>query len=530
MKSPSDAIANSTGSVAGLVAAGSKPWILVATILGSSMAFIDSTVVNVALPALQTSFGATVTDLQWVVEAYLLLLGSLILVGGSLGDTFGRRRMFLFGVCVFAAASAWCGAATGIHQLIAARTVQGFGAAFLVPGSLSIIGASFEDNERGRAIGTWSGFTAITAVIGPVLGGWLIQHASWRWAFLLNLPLAIAVIVISIWHVPENRAESVHGPVDWRGALLTTFGLGGLVYGLVESSQLTWSDLRVIGALIVGTACLALFWFAEKRAKAPMVPPELFKSPDFTGANILTFLLYGALGVFLFLFPMNLIEVEHYSATAAGAAFIPWILLMFALSRWSGGLADRYGARPPLIIGPSIVAAAFLLLAWPPAGGSYWIRFFPGIMILGFGMAVSVAPLTTAVMGAADQANVGAASGINNAVARISGLIAIAVLGIVVTTVFNNGLNRRLAHVEVRESVRQDILKQRTKLAAIELPAGLAADEREAVSSAISNSFLEAFRVIMLLCALLAANGAISAYLMIGNKKTAASTRSSART
>jgi len=494
------------------------------------MAFIDSTVVNVALPALQRSFGATVTDLQWVVEAYLLLLGSLILVGGSLGDTFGRRRMFLFGVCVFAAASAWCGGASSIHQLIAARAVQGFGAAFLVPGSLSIISASFEDNERGRAIGTWSGFTAITAVIGPVLGGWLIEHASWRWAFLLNLPLAIAVIVVSIWHVPESRAESVHGPVDWLGALLATFGLGGVVYGLVESSQLTWSSVRVIGAVVLGAVCLVLFWFAEKRAKAPMVPPELFKSPDFTGANILTFLLYAALGVFLFVFPMNLIEVEHYSATAAGAAFVPWVLLMFALSRWSGGLADRYGARPPLIIGPSIVAVGFVLLAWPLAGGSYWIKFFPGIVILGFGMAVSVAPLTTAIMGAADQANVGAASGINNAVARIAGLIAIAVLGIVVTSVFNNGLHRRLAHIEVEESVRQDILKQRTKLAAIEIPASLGADDREAVSSAIANSFLEAFRVTMLLCALLAANGAISAFLMIGNKKTAASSGHSAGT
>ena len=530
MKSPSEDAAILTASAAGSTNPRSKPWILVATILGSSMAFIDSTVVNVALPALQRSFGATVTDLQWVVEAYLLLLGSLILVGGSLGDTFGRRRMFLFGVCVFAAASAWCGGASSIHQLIAARAVQGFGAAFLVPGSLSIIGASFEDNERGRAIGTWSGFTAITAVIGPVLGGWLIQHASWRWAFLLNLPIAIAVIAVSIWHVPESRAETVHGPVDWRGALLATFGLGGVVYGLVESSQLTWTSVRVIGAVILGAVCMVLFWIVEKAARAPMVPPQLFKSRDFTGANILTFLVYAALGVFLFLFPMNLIEVQHYSATAAGAAFLPVILLMFLLSRWSGGLADRYGARPPLIIGPSIVTVAFLLLAWPFAEGSYWIRFFPALVVLGFGLAVSVAPLTTAIMGAADRANVGAASGINNAVARISGLIAIAVLGIVVTSVFNNGLRRRLGHVEVQESVRQDILKQRTKLAAIEIPAGVSAEERQAISTSIANSFLEAFRVVMLLCALLAANGAISGYLMIGNKKTAPSTGHSART
>ncbi len=502
---------------------GSKPWILTATILASSMAFIDSTVVNVALPALQGNFGATMTDLQWVVEAYLLLLGSLILVGGSLGDTFGRRRMFLFGVWVFAAASAWCGAATSIHQLIAARTVQGFGAAFLVPGSLSIIGASFEDHERGRAIGTWSGFTAITTVIGPVLGGWLIQHASWRWAFLLNLPLAVAVIVISVWHVPESRAGGAPGDVDWRGALFATFGLGGVVYGLIESSQLRWSDVHVFGAVVLGAVCIVMFCFVESTAKAPMVPPQLFKSRDFTGANILTFLLYAALGVFLFLFPMNLIEVQDYSATAAGAAFLPTIVLIFLLSRWSGGLADRYGARPPLIIGPSIVTVAFLLLAMPSAGRSYWTSFFPGIIVLGFGMAVSVAPLTTAIMGAADRANFGAASGINNAVARISGLIAIAVLGIVVTSVFNNGLERRLAHVQIQEDVKLDILNQRAKLAAIEVPAVVSAGAREDISAAIANSFLEAFRVTMLLCALLAANGAISAYLMLGQKNAAAS-------
>ncbi len=522
MKSPPEFAAIVCNSPREPCEARAKPWILAATILASSMAFIDSTVVNVALPALQKSLGATVTDLQWVVEAYLLLLGSLILVGGSLGDTFGRRRMFLFGVCVFAAASAWCGAAANIHHLIAARAVQGFGAAFLVPGSLSIIGASFEDKERGRAIGTWSGFTSITTVIGPVLGGWLIQHASWRWAFLLNLPIAVAVIVISVWRVPESRAESVRAPVDWQGALLATLGLGGVVYGLVESSQLTWTDVRVIGAVILGVICMVLFHFAEHSAKAPMAPPQLFKSHDFTGANVVTFLLYGALGVFLFFLPMNLIEVQGYSATAAGAAFLPTILLVFLLSRWSGGLADRYGVRRPLIVGPLIVTVAFLLLAWPFAGRSYWINFFPAIVVLGFGLAVSVAPLTTAIMGAADRANMGAASGINNAVARISGLIAIAVLGIVVTSVFNNGLNRRLGHIHAEKSVKSDILNQRTKLAVIEIPAGVSVDERQAISAAIANSFLEAFRVTMLLCALLAANAAISAYLMIGSGKTGA--------
>jgi len=518
MNSPHQRAAPSLKSPGKSIAAQSKPWILAATILASSMAFIDSTVVNVALPALQKGLSATVTDLQWVIEAYLLLLGSLILVGGSLGDMLGRRRVFLFGVCIFAGASAWCGASPNIGHLITARTVQGFGAAFLVPGSLSIIGASFEAHERGRAIGTWSGFTSITTVIGPVVGGWLIEHASWRFAFFLNLPIAVAVLAISAWHVPESRAETVPGPVDWRGAALATLGLGGVVYGLIESSQAGWSNAREIACVVLGCGCLALFWFAEKAAKAPMAPPQLFQSRDFTGANILTFLVYGSLGVLLFLLPMNLIEIHGYTATAAGASLLPISCLMFLLSRWSGKLADRYGARRPIIAGTCVIAAAFLLMAWPFTGRNYWTTFFPALLALGFGLAVCVAPLTTAIMDAADRANVGAASGINNAVARVAGLIAIAVLGIVMTSVFNNGLNRRLAHVEAA-AVKSGILNQRAKLAAIRIPADAEAHEREALAAAISNSFLEAYRVVMLLCAILAANGAMAGYVMLAKSR-----------
>src|ERR1700733_15104468 len=308
MKPPCDEAVIESGRAAIPCAREAGLWILAATILGSSMAFIDSTVVNVALPALQTSLGGTVTDIQWVVEAYGLLLGALILVGGSLGDHFGRRRMFLVGVTVFAVASAGCGLAPNIRALVLARAIQGFGAAFLVPGSLSIISASFSEKERGRAIGTWSGFTAMTTALGPVLGGWLIEHASWRWAFFINLPMAAAVMVLALWRVPESKNPELR-TVDWTGALLATLGLAGLTYGFIESSNFGWSNPLVWGSLVAGCAFLAAFFYVESRVDSPIVPLKLFRSRDFSGANLLTLFLYAALGIFFFLYPLNLIQV-----------------------------------------------------------------------------------------------------------------------------------------------------------------------------------------------------------------------------
>src|SRR6201993_771096 len=337
-------------------------WILAATILGSSMAFIDSTVVNVALPALQASLNATVVGVQWVVESYGLFLGALILIGGSLGDLFGRRRMFLIGVGIFGAASIACGLAPNIQQLVIARSVQGIGAALLVPGSLSIISASFDEKTRGQAIGTWSGFTAITTALGPVLGGWLIEHASWRWAFFINIPLAAGVISISLRHVPESRS-AVRRRVDWPGAVLATLGLCGIVSGLIESTNLGWRNPLVFGSLIAGSGCLAGFAIVEAREASPMIPPALLKNPSFRGANLLTLFLYAAIGIFFFLFPLNLIQVQEYSSTATGAALLPLILLMFLLSRWTGGLVARFGPRGPLIVGPLIATLGFVLFA-----------------------------------------------------------------------------------------------------------------------------------------------------------------------
>lgn len=490
-------------------------WVLAATILASSMAFIDGTVVNVALPFLQTNLNATAIGIQWVVEAYSLFLSALLLVGGSLGDRYGRRRIFNIGVVIFAIASACCGLAANIEQLIVARSIQGIGGALLVPGSLALISSSFNEKERGKAIGTWSGFSAITTAIGPVLGGWLVEHWSWRAAFFLNLPLAVAVLVISVWKVPETREKNHHGRLDWLGAALATIGLGGVVYGLIESPRLGFSNRIVLVTLIGGVLALAAFVFNEARTKNPMVPLGLFKSRDFAGANILTLFLYAALSGMFFFFTLNLIQIQGYSATAAGGALLPFVALMFSLSRWSGGLIDRFGARLPLTIGPTIAAAGFALLAIPSISGNYWTSFFPAILVLGLGLAISVAPLTTTVMTAVGEEQAGVASGINNAVSRTAGLLAIAVFGVVMFHAFSQRLVSRMNEVQVDEQLKHSMYDQRVKLAALEVPSNTDAATREQVKSVVADSFVFGFRVIMFTAAGLALASGASSWFFI---------------
>jgi EmrB/QacA subfamily drug resistance transporter len=497
-------------------------WVLVATILGSSMAFIDGSVVNVALPVIQRDLNATTADVQWIVETYALFLAALILVGGSLGDHFGRRRIFALGIAVFTFASIWDGLSPTVLSLILARAVQGIGAALLVPGSLAIISASFSDEQRGRAIGTWSGFSSLTTVVGPVLGGVLVQYTSWRWVFFLNVPLAAVVLVVLFWRVPESRDPDASGGLDWWGTLLVTLGLGALVYGLIEAGSLGFGTPLVLGALAIGVVALLAFLLVEARSSAPMVPLTLFRSPTFSGANLLTLLLYGALSGVTFFLPFDLIQVQGYAPTFAGAAFVPFILLMFLLSRWAGGLVHRYGAKLPLVIGPMITAVGFALFALPgitSGPGSYWITFFPAVLVMGLGMTITVAPLTTAVMGAVEQRHAGIASGINNAVSRTAGLLAIAVFGIVAQAVFTSGLESHLATLHLSPGVQQLIDAQRTKLAGITIPTNVSGEVQAALKRAVDESFVSAFRLVSLLGAALAVLSALSAWLLIAGKQ-----------
>ena len=487
-------------------------WVLLTAILASSMAFIDGTVVNVALPALQRDLGAGAADAQWVVEAYTLLLASLLLVGGALGDRYGRRRMLGVGVALFAVASAACGFAPTVQVLIAARAVQGAAAAMLMPGSLALISATYAEARRGRAIGTWSGASAITSAIGPVLGGLLVGHLSWRWAFFVNLPVAAAVLLLVATRVPESRDPEAHGRLDWPGAALASGGLGAVVAGVIRGQGGSVDGASVL-LLVAGAALLAAFALLEWRllhsSRQPMLRLDLFRSRAFSATNLLTLLLYAALGGALFFVPFDLIEVHGYSPAAAGAALLPFVLLLSFLSRWAGGLVERTGARLPLTAGPLIAAAGFALFALPGASGSYWTTFLAPVAVLGLGMAVTVAPLTTTVMGSVPSSHAGAASGVNNAVARLAGLLAVALLGIVQVRGFQGGLESRLAALQLPPRVVQAVVAQESRLALAQPPGDASPAQRAAIHGAVDDAFVSAFRSTVLVAAVLAAAGGV---------------------
>jgi EmrB/QacA subfamily drug resistance transporter len=410
-----------------------KPqWVLVAAILGSAMPFIDSTAVNVSLPIIQRELHMTTSQTQWVVESYALFLSSLILLGGALGDLYGRRLVFGAGIVLFALASLGCAFASDATTLIVGRCIQGVGGALATPGSLSLISSAYDAQSRGRAIGLWSGFSALTSAAGPVIGGWLTQNFSWRYVFLINLPLALVVLLLLAYRVPESRDETADRRIDVAGASLATLGLAALVYGLIAMNAGKFSA-PAIGLVAGGLVLLALFVLYERRTPDPMMPCYIFASRAFSVANIYTFLLYAAIGGSLYFVPFVLINVHHYAPTAAGAALLPFVFIMFVASRWSGGLVARIGARTPLLLGGVLAGLGFLAYALPGADGSYWTTFFPAATILGFGGALFVAPLTTTVMNSVPVEHSGLASGVNNAVARTAGLIGVAVLGIVVT-------------------------------------------------------------------------------------------------
>jgi EmrB/QacA subfamily drug resistance transporter len=401
-------------------------WVIVATVLGSGIAFLDGTVVNVALPAIARNLHAGVAGLQWTVDSYLITLTALMLLGGSLGDIYGRRLLFVAGLAAFGVASALCALAPTIGVLVAARAVQGMAGALLVPSSLSIISASFHPDDRARAVGAWSGLAGVSTAVGPFLGGWLVDTGSWRLVFLINVPLAAAAIAIALRHVPESREETMERHVDIPGALTATVGLAALCYAVIDGAR-QFGPIQ-IGAAVVGAASLLAFVAIERRQRQPMMPLNLFRSRQFTGANLTTLAVYTGLGGAFFLVVLELQIALGYSALAAGVSLIPVTLIMLALSARFGALAQKTGPRLPMTVGPLIVAAGLVLLSRIHPGTRYFTDVLPGVVVFGLGLAMTVAPLTAAVLASVDDAHVGVGSAVNNAVSRLAGLLSVAVL------------------------------------------------------------------------------------------------------
>jgi EmrB/QacA subfamily drug resistance transporter len=402
-------------------------WVIGATVLGSGIAFLDGTVVNVALPAIGRDLHGGLSGLQWTVDGYLLTLGSLLLLGGSLGDLYGRRRMFVAGLIAFTGASALCGLAPSIGALVAARALQGVGGALLVPGSLALLSASFRPEDRGRAVGAWSGLAGVATAVGPFLGGWLVDAVSWRLVFLINLPLAAVAVAVTLAHVPESSDPTAAHRPDVIGALTATAGLGGVVFALIQWSA-HGASAAVVGTGLAGVMALVAFPLVERRRRQPLVPLEIFRSRQFSGANVTTLVVYAAFGGALFLLVLELQQVLHYSALAAGSALLPITVLMLLLSARAAGLAQRIGPRLPMTVGPLLVASGLALVSGLRPGDAYATAVLPGVAVLGLGLAATVAPLTAAVMAAVEERHVGVGSGVNNAVARVGTLLAVALL------------------------------------------------------------------------------------------------------
>lgn len=454
-----------------------KRWVLIATVLGSSLTFIDGSALGVALPAIQRDLGAGPAAVQWVSNAYLLMLGALVLIGGAAGDRFGRRRVFLNGVSIFALASIACGLAPTVEVLIGGRALQGVGAALLTPGALAIIGSTFPPEERGKAFGAWAGAGALFGMVGPLVGGWLSDHADWRFIFWINVPLAALTMVVALRAVPESRDVDARR-LDWLGAFLAMSGLTALTWGLTAAPDRGWDDQAIILSLVGGGGALTMFLLTEARERYPMMPLTLFRSTVFSGMNLLTLLLYFALGGAMFFLPFDLIRVQGFSATMAGAAMLPFALIMGFFSGLAGRFADRFGARLSLAFGPALAGIGLCLLAFPDPGAGYVNGPLAGMTVLAIGMTLAVGPLTAAVMGGVDPAHTGVASGVNNAVARIAGLLAVALLGVLMSSVFSDrvgGAGARALFGEVMAG--------------------------GALESGVVEAFHASFRVVMFICA-----------------------------
>jgi EmrB/QacA subfamily drug resistance transporter len=489
-------------------------YVLAATVLGSSIAFIDGSVVNVALPRMESDLHTSLAAMTWVINAYTLCLSSLVLVGGAAADQLGRRRIFVTGLTIFALASVGCGLAPNVDTLIIARAVQGIGAALLIPCSLAIIGATFDEEARASAIGIWSGASAIAAGAGPVLGGVLVDQISWRAIFLINPVLAVPTVWIAVRHMEESWDRDDPHALDWRGALLVFGGLGLLVYGLIEAAAQGWSSKVVVGTLIAGVGLLLAFLVTERLSRAPMMPLNLFRSRAFSGINLQTLLLYGGLSGTMFFLPFLLIQVHGYSATAAGAAFLPFTIIIGLLSGWAGRLGHRLGARLPLTVGPTLVAAGIVLLALLGGESAYARGFLLPITVSGLGMAITVAPLTTTVLNSVAQHRSGTASGINNAVTQVASLLCIAILGTISVMTLDSRLANSAQARAAPEAVQGLVAQARGGLVMPDLGAA-PAPERAAARKIIQAAFFASIRKVMLIAAGMALLSVLVAVLMI---------------
>ena len=495
-------------------------WTLISTILASGMVFIDFSALNVALPAIQTDMNISGKSLLWIINAYSLFLSSLLLVGGSLGDLYGRKKIFIIGIIIFSVSSFLCGISPGKGLLITARAFQGVGGALMVPGSLAIISAVIPAERRGKAFGTWSMFSALTTIIGPALGGWLAGLGLWRVIFFINIPFAIFTIAALIIKVPENKDHSAK-KLDITGAVLATLGLSGITYGFLEASDKGFGNPVIQLSLAVGLLALIVFIIVEKKSSHPMMPLNLFKLKRFSGVNAMTLFVYAALSASLFFLPLNMIQVQGYSEEIAGISLLPFAILISGLSRFSGIFSDKFGARLPLIAGSFLAGLGLLFFTFPGLTGGakdYWTTYFPGILILGIGMGIVVAPLTATVMECVPKDKTGIASGVNNTMARTAGLLAIAVLGAIILITFKNTLETNVNDLNISENKKTELINNAGDLAETQPPKQITTEQTSQVEQVIKMSFIQSFDFIIYIAVALAWLGSIIAIFTVKKK------------
>lgn len=496
-------------------------WIMVSAILASAMAFIDGTALNVVLPSLQKSLNATGADLFWLLNAYLLMLASLILVGGSLGDKLGRKKIFMLGILVFILGSTACGFAPTVFLLIIFRIIQGVGGALMIPGSLSLITSSINEKERGKAIGTWSAITTVVTMGGPILGGTLADAGLWRYIFFINVPIGIVALIILWFKVNESRSEDADKAVDIIGAITIALSLAMLTFGFLRIPALGFKSPQVYPTLFGGIILLVTFIFIEKKSKHPMMPLYLFSNPLFTGVNLLTFFLYAGLGAGMLFLSLNLVQAQGYSQLQSGLTFLPFTVLMITIARYAGTLADKYGPRLLLIIGPATAGTGLLLLSFvkQTAGPSqYWTTFFPGIIVFGLGMSFTVSPLTATVMTSVSDHLSGTASGVNNALTRISNVFANAIFGALAALLFAGSLQNQLQTIRLDAKVKQSVIKEAVNLGNASVPKEVEPEYKTTIIKSYRESFITAYSGIMKISAGLGFLGALTAVIFIRTK------------